>query len=264
VSKKILISVIIGALIIFPFLVRNYFLSGYVIYPFPGLDIFNVDWKIPISDVTAMKLEIESFAKIKGVAYDVVDKMRMYEWLKPWFNSKDFNSKIILIINGLSLISFVFMAIKRDFFNVKFQLLIYLNLLFWLSTAPDLRFVYGFLIVGFSVTVAYFIKLIELSPYEYLIRFRNVALAFLLLIIVSKRVNFVSDIVSNPACWIIPVPFEKIETVKQNSNFEYRVPVNEGEWCYNTEIPCVTYSLNDVVMRGDNLQSGFKKVIKSQ
>jgi hypothetical protein len=154
------------------------------------------------------------------------------------------------------------MIVKRDFFNAKIQLLIYLNLLFWLTTAPDLRFVYGFLFVGLSVTVSYSAKLIELSPYSYLMRFRNIALVFLLLIIVLKRINFISDTVSNPSSWILPVPFEKVETVKQYSNFEYRVPAKEGEWCYNTEIPCVTYSLNDVLMRGNNLQSGFRKIIK--
>ena len=36
-----------GCVVIAPFLIRNYYLSGYLIYPFPAIDLFDVPWKIP-------------------------------------------------------------------------------------------------------------------------------------------------------------------------------------------------------------------------
>jgi len=36
--------------------------------------------------------------------------------------------------------------------------------------------------------------------------------------------------------------------------------VPEGGWCYNTEIPCVSYPLENVFIRGERLEDGFKVV----
>ncbi len=45
--------------IVAPFLVRNVLLSGWMVYPFPALDLFDVDWKIPVlaplSDCAAIR-----------------------------------------------------------------------------------------------------------------------------------------------------------------------------------------------------------------
>lgn len=45
--------------IVAPFLVRNVLLSGWLVYPFPALDLFDVDWKIPVlaplSDCAAIR-----------------------------------------------------------------------------------------------------------------------------------------------------------------------------------------------------------------
>jgi len=45
--KRGILSLILGLIIMTPFIIRNYYLSGYLAYPFPAVDIFNVDWKIP-------------------------------------------------------------------------------------------------------------------------------------------------------------------------------------------------------------------------
>lgn len=49
-----------GAAVVAPFLGRNVVLSGYLLYPFPALDLFGVDWKIPgivaLSDAVAIQL----------------------------------------------------------------------------------------------------------------------------------------------------------------------------------------------------------------
>ncbi len=37
-----------GILLIGPWLLRNVIMSGYLLYPFPALDLFSVDWKIPL------------------------------------------------------------------------------------------------------------------------------------------------------------------------------------------------------------------------
>ncbi len=258
--KKVYITLIIASVVILPFLVRNYFLSGYLIYPFPGIDIFNADWKIPIENVIAVKLEIESFAKIIGVPYEEVGKMKINDWFLPWFTARDFMTKMLISVNILSICSLVIMLLKREFYFVKVHLLILINLIFWLVTAPDPRFAYGFLFVGFSFGISYLIKSLGFLSHRSLLKFLYGGLAILFMVIVYKRISFTLNVLKDHSLLITPAPFGTAKTVTCYSNFEYRVVQPEGGWCYNTEIPCVSYPLVDVYKRGEGLADGFKVV----
>ncbi|HEY5125354.1 MAG TPA: hypothetical protein VIK14_16610, partial [Ignavibacteria bacterium] len=259
IFKRSLITIFISVLIISPFIIRNYYLSGYVIYPFPAIDIFNVDWKIPLDNVNAVKSEIESWAKIWTTPYPEVIKMKISEWIIPWFKLLDFINKMLIIINFSSIFTFIIMLLKKDFFLAKIQLIILINLTFWFIVAPDPRFAYGFIFLGFSMTVAYLIKLLEYSAFAGILKFTRIGLACFLFLIVFKRIMFPVGTLTNPSIWIISAPFGTVETKDYYSDFHYRVPVPEGG-CFNVEIPCVPYPLKDIVLRGKNLQGGFKVV----
>ena len=45
--KEIILYLCMGIGVITPWLIRTVWISGYLLYPFPALDIFSVDWKIP-------------------------------------------------------------------------------------------------------------------------------------------------------------------------------------------------------------------------
>src|ERR1035437_4445640 len=79
--KKSLIIIVIGILVITPYIVRNYYLSGYLIYPFPSIDIFNVDWKIPVDRAIFEKSWIVSWTRIPGVPYQEVINLKISEWI---------------------------------------------------------------------------------------------------------------------------------------------------------------------------------------
>jgi hypothetical protein len=257
ILKRGLITIITGILVISPFIIRNYFLSGYVVYPFPAVDIFNVDWKIPLENAISTKAIIESWAKISILPYPDVMKMGLSQWVLPWFRLLDLISKLIVIVNLFSVITFIIMIVRKDFFLAKIQLIIFINLAFWFIMAPDLRFAYGFFFLGFSLTFAYLTKLIELSAFHGILRYINVCLAVLLALVVFKRIMFPLDTFKTPSLWIRPAPFGTVKTKDYYSDFLYRVPDPEGG-CFNTEIPCTNYPLVNVVKRGDNLQDGFK------
>jgi hypothetical protein len=252
--KKIVISLIIGILVFAPFFIRNYYLSGYLVYPFPGIDLFNPDWKIPIERVAAMKTEIESFAKINGGGPDEVAAMTFTEWVIPWFASLNIISKVLILVNLSSIIRLLIMIIKHNFRMFMIQVLVLINLGFWIATAPDPRFVYGFLFVGFSVSLAYLIKLFNLHRLKLLSKYIFV---LCLLAIVFKRIMFPIEIMKDPHLLIKPAEFGNVITETRMSGFEYHIPVPEGE-CYNAAIPCVSFPVYDVVLRGKDLQDGFR------
>jgi hypothetical protein len=70
---------------------------------------------------------------------------------------------------------------------------------------------------------------------------------------------FPLNTLKNTSLWILPAPFGTVETNEHYSGFNYRVPVPEGG-CFNVEIPCTPYPLTDIVLRGKELQEGFKIV----
>jgi len=262
--KKLMIAMIIGSFILIPFLVRNYYLSGYIIYPFPATDIFNPDWKIPIENVSAMKIEIESFAKIVGMPYAEVDAMHFSEWMIPWFAARDFTTKVILIGNLLSFIILIFTIIKKESYTPWLFIVIYLNIFFWLSTAPDPRFVHGFLFTGFALSCAYIIKIIESSGYYKILRSLKLLIISLFIVIVLQRISFPSEPFRDPMLFAIPAKFETTPTeIRKAVNFEYRMALNPENCCYFTEIPCVTYPLDNLMLRGTDFQDGFRISIQN-
>jgi hypothetical protein len=260
--KKCYISFGVGILILSSFFIRNYFLSGYVIYPFPGIDIFNVDWKIPLNDVISMKLEIETWAKISTISSTDVANMKISEWILPWFSSLNFNNKMLITINIFSVITIIIMLFRKDYLLAKIQFVVLINLLFWLIMAPDPRFAYGFIFIGFSLTLAYMIKLLEYSNYSAILNYIKIGLACFLILIICRRIKFPVDAIRNPSLWFISAPFGTVETNSYFSDFYYRVPIPEGG-CFNVEIPCVPYPLTNVILRGTDIKDGFKTIIEN-
>ena len=53
-----------GLLICIPFLSRNIILSGYLIFPFPPIDIFSVDWKVPMEVVVGEIANVKGWARV--------------------------------------------------------------------------------------------------------------------------------------------------------------------------------------------------------
>jgi|WetSurMetagenome_2_1015567.scaffolds.fasta_scaffold00504_12 hypothetical protein len=256
-TKRIFITVVIGFLVLLPFIVRNYYLSGYLIYPFPSVDIYNVDWKIPLNEVVSMKQEISGWAKLSTVPYSKVMNMKLYEWIIPWFKELNFHFKMLITLNLISMFLLIRMILKKEIFLIKIQYVIFLNLLLWIVMAPDPRFAYGFLFLGFAIPFSYFVKFLENSKGRNWFRIIPLLLLCFLLLIVGRRIKYPVNMFRNSSSWIIPAPFGSVETKTYNAGFKYRVPIPEGG-CFNTEIPCVPYPLTNVVLRGQSIKDGFR------
>jgi len=155
IYKTLLISV----LIILPFLIRNIIISGYLLYPFPYINLFSFDWKIPLSAVIAEKEWIYSWARIPLMHPHKVLSLSINEWLPLWFIARSFIDKLIVLVMIASFISFFvgIMRHKKTFQIFELQGVLAVGIGFWFITAPDLRFAYGFIgILHYSVNT--FIK----------------------------------------------------------------------------------------------------------
>ena len=254
VLRQLYLSVIIGTVILLPYLIRNVYLSGYLIYPFPALDVFSVDWKIPLEKVVAEKDWVEAWAKIRNLPSAEVAKFSIGQWFPRWFKGIGLIYEVLLTINLLG-IGLLVAAYKRNqTLMLKLQLVLLVNLLFWFKMAPDPRFAVGFIVLQFA-----FIFSSVLSEYNLVSagKLRFTLIATLLVICVQYR-SYAKAFFNDSTLWLMPAPYVADSTVKvkqYHTNFDYQVPINYE--CYNLDLPCTPFANDKLLMRGKEMQDGF-------
>ena len=77
--QQIGIYLVLGILAVFPYLARNVILSGWLVYPFPAIDLFSFDWKIPAGEARYDAEEIKVYAK--GMTDVLLKDTPMKQWI---------------------------------------------------------------------------------------------------------------------------------------------------------------------------------------
>jgi hypothetical protein len=140
----------IGALILAPKLIRSVVLSGYLVYPFPALDWFGVDWKMPAEVVAAEKAYVESMARIRFDQPGQRLEGGFSDWFSDWVIRFVSTPVACLLIASavLALLALLLRPAPVVGFMRRYGELfaaILLALAYWFVTAPHVRFAYGFL-----------------------------------------------------------------------------------------------------------------------
>lgn len=98
--KAITSLLLISGLMLGIWLLRNVFISGYLIYPYPNIDLFNVDWKVPQTVAMIQKSYIRDFAYL---VFDSNERVSLYK-LKHFFVNKQYLDFGLLSIKSMFLI----------------------------------------------------------------------------------------------------------------------------------------------------------------
>ena len=138
------ISVFVGL----PFLVRNYILTGYLVYPQTQLDFFQCDWKVPANDVRWMVNYIKEFAIGSSCELDL-SKMsiseRLITWLRTWRSLREVQCLLVGAAIGLGACLFIllypFQEGRQNFlWRWSVFCTVIVGVLFGAATAPEWRF----------------------------------------------------------------------------------------------------------------------------
>lgn len=256
-----------AAVIILPFIARNILLSGYLLYPFPGIDVVDVDWKIPLQEVIYEKELVEGWAKlpdgmIEGVTFEDIPKVLQLpfgEWFSSWWPHQSLRWRGFMLINLFSVVVFMVALFKKNYRLVLLSGAILINLLFWFFEAPEPRFGAAFLFFGAALIFALILKPV-FKIYEPSVRLFWLFALFLLALPPMKHVVYTPW---QPALLFYPVYEAKVKTdAFQAANFTMRVPSKEpparGYWCYCAPLPCTPFPKKNVMMRGKSYQDGFR------
>lgn len=85
----------LGILTALPFFIRNVVISGWLVYPFTQLDLFDVVWKIPkgLADYDAREIQVWGRGYTDVAQFD----MPVREWLPGWFRALAGSDKVFVL-----------------------------------------------------------------------------------------------------------------------------------------------------------------------
>lgn len=166
--KNILGYVIMGVLIMTPWLIRNIMISGYLVYPYSSIDLFDVDWKMPASLLDYDRQEIIVWGRGVEDVSRYADSFAT--WFPTWFSSQMLRNKLLIILGfgstlilcGIILCQIVSLIRKKHSaeeqgWNCVLLLTVMVTgELFWLFSAPLVRYGMVYLMLPAAVVIYYF------------------------------------------------------------------------------------------------------------
>ncbi len=282
-GKQITIFLMCGILTILPFFIRNFIISGWLIYPFAGIDLFSVDWKVPIGQVQFDAKEIGFYGR--GITDASKADTPIELWLGPWFAALKILEKLFVLMTVAAFVAAVVYLVvsllgslkkskqkeNRVFFWSKewdFWLVfaVYaLSTVFWFVSAPLVRYGYAYITVIPLITFGHlFLRLLKRIREErigkYVYVFFCVALAGFLL---SRVKGLAEDILRT---WKQPYYIVQTDYVDGEAKTKvvdgtvFYVPTESGQIGYN-KFPSSMF-LKPVELRGESIEDGFRQILE--
>ncbi len=249
-----------------PWLVRNVIISGYLVFPYPSIDVFNYDWKVPYSEAVITKSWICSHARILEQYDDF--QLTFKQWFPIWFGNQLWVNVISLLIAvvGMIVLSLIIFT-KKVLGKIASRSLFYfgvtylLCILFWFMMAPAFRFGQAYIFVCIAIIIFYCLeilmfnkKLIQNSIVILLLLFAGYSSIWPIKMIASGEINLKQHLIYPE------IKYKPIVVVEKNLNgLIISMPVGNRR-CWNQPIPCTPRLYNSIQLRGTDLSSGFKIV----
>lgn len=270
----------IAILIVIPYLIKTYLLSGYLLYPIVQLDIFNVDWKMSKTIVVEEMAWIRSWSRIPELDYHLVLAYPLREWLPRWLAllpRADFLLIISLLFTPI-LIYFQFLlhGFKQLLRNHRLYLNLYawslLGMIFWLYSAPDMRFGYVFLLTPFFLVIALFLgksffpllnrnlnwsALKKFKKYYPTAQVISILLFGLIFFLREPYIYKLKDVFK--FYLVLPADYGNYASEYEIINgVTYYYPKDINLMGYDLQLPATPYLNRNIKLRGDELKYGFR------
>ncbi len=250
----------LGVVTALPFFIRNVLISGWLVYPFTQIDLFDVAWKIPkgMADYDAREIQVW------GRGYSDVERYgeSMRAWLPQWIKALDGTDRVFLAmaVSGILVLALllVYASVKRkkemwDYLFVEGVLTV--CFLFWLFSAPLIR--YGCVFLWMSPVLVWGHLYLLISPH--LDRFRIYYIA-LVLIGVYKLAAFTMETGRGMTAehLLKQKDYENFETIDYELNgYTFYYPA-QGDRTGYLDFPAAPLKQEEGIFRGRTLREGFK------
>ncbi|MDE6845318.1 MAG: hypothetical protein K2J99_06075 [Lachnospiraceae bacterium] len=268
--KEIAGFVAYGCIILIPFLIRNYLISGWLLYPFNGIDIFHAVWKVPeeylLKDANQIKVWGRCLYDVNKIDWPV------RQWLPVWWEHQQRYEKMFI---GAFLISMILLAVvwlrklicKK---KIGMELIILVsaviaNLALWFFLAPFIRYGLAFLIAGIAIAVGAWLNEQKQGFYSIL----TGGLMFLIIVSLTPYLdNYVTDIgvftkhsLKEPY-YLQQKDYDRTETgsLEINGNVIYYPVEGEINSYHNCPSTCYKWMAERSTLMGETLEDGFMPI----
>lgn len=148
--KQIAGYLVSGCIILLPFFIRNYLISGWLLYPLDSIDLFRTPWKIPREYLLHDANQIKVWGRC---LYDVTKiDLPVREWMPVWWEHQFRYEKMFLgaVILGtiLQLAMLLIRILHKKTFRPQMAVLhlaVWANIAVWFFMAPFIRYGLAFL-----------------------------------------------------------------------------------------------------------------------
>lgn len=256
-----------GILAVFPYLARNIILSGWLVYPFPAIDVFSFDWKIPAGEAAYDGEEIKVYAK--GMTDVLLKDAPLSYWFPNWFRALKGLEKIWVlgsvssVVGGMVSCLVGLLKRKKETYGLLFmQGVLIAGYLFWQIGTPLVRYGYIYILAFPFFTVGmWFVWLLGKKEKSYLL-FALVLVVFF----VYKGGNLVASIMASSGqdyyVWQQDYYTGSWESYEVDG-VELYYPLESGQIGYS-KFPAAPYERYDIQLRGDDIEDGFCRVQSSR
>lgn len=154
--KKCVIWLICAGAIAGIWMIRNAFVSGYLVYPFYQLDLLPVDWKVPLEVARDDYDWIVAWARTGVRGLDTALGVGL-SWMPIWFCDLFAAHRVlaIAVVAAPIMMPFVVMHMmrKRQGDCLLFFMALCVSYVYWLFSTPSLRFGMGWVLAIYSFAV---------------------------------------------------------------------------------------------------------------
>lgn len=266
--KEIAVYILCGCIILCPFLIRNYLISGWLLYPFEHIDIFHPEWKIPKEYLLTDAYQIKVWARC---LYDVTKvNLPISEWFPTWWEHQFRYEQMFLGAVVLSIILQLLLwgvkISKKQKFSFAYCMLhvtVWANLVAWFLMAPFIRYGLAFLFAAIMLAVG---ECISISKNGFL-NILTGGLLFCILVSVSPYWDqyitetgvFIKHNLKKPY-YIIQQDYDKGTMIgyEMNGNIVYYSEDGEINGYHVCPGTCYKTMLERSCLMGDKIEDGFK------
>lgn len=288
--KKVASFIVLGVVLMLPYLIRNVILSGWLFYPFEAIDLFQVEWKVPVEYSLVDSQQIKVWGRCL-YDIDLIDTP-FSEWIFVWWDEQTYCAKMLVLANVLSvfllIVDFLMErtthkmslqgnsqgrgqnhhGIRWDLVN--FIVMLFAGILVWLFSSPFIRYGLAFLLALPCLALGWFVDEVVSLCQEKLFNFGKccgVCLSLLVVLSFSPWIDeyFTDDLVfirqyGSEPYYFMPKPFDDSDMGEEQMGdetvyYSYDGIVNSY---YVTPSTCYKFMLDRTELIGDTIQEGFK------
>lgn len=252
--KSLLIYLSVFSLFIIPYVVRNYYLTGWLFYPLPILGI-KTDWLMPFSQVEGLYVTINTWAKVPGTEWFKFIDAPFWWWFPVWYSNNKYASEVIVFIFSITVLVSILLSKVFDLKYIKTQsqtitlgLISLMSIFYVFITAPDIRFggVYVWLFFASVMTL-----ILSSLDWNKNLKVLTIIMTLVLTLLVSWPISFDAEPMLKSIRWDQAWPTEDVNGILKPTKLDF---------CGNSDLPCSPENNNIKFRVPGDLSKGFAPI----